>query len=342
MNLETIIDTLSWCRTWPPNGSKGIRAKQKLLRKPKGACKSSWSLIGNQKSLTQTIPLKFGKSCRDLSWNHCTSTPHRSETNGIAERAVRRVKEGTSAVLLQSGLDEKWWSDTMECFTYMRNIQDLLSDGKTLYERRFGVHHLAARLFRGKLDANISSWSYDMEGHAKKCVERYCELANKTTQQLHKVSTPCLDDHHFKEEEIGSVGDLSEVCAQIVLKCLYSVQNGRLDILWSVNKLARAITKWTRAGDKRLARLISFIYHRKIQNQHRTESCAFSEATRSCQKVGCARNRPRSHTVQQKLNLSLLTQVYAWMEFPPSIFGTEAEITSLDAGPRIWIFGILL
>ena len=39
---------------------------------------------------------------RELSWNHCTSTPHRSETNGIAERAVRRVKEGTSAVLLQS------------------------------------------------------------------------------------------------------------------------------------------------------------------------------------------------------------------------------------------------
>ena len=23
---------------------------------------------------------------------------------------------------------------------------------------------------------------YDMEGHAKKCVGRYCELANKTTQ----------------------------------------------------------------------------------------------------------------------------------------------------------------
>ena len=38
------------------------------------------------------------------SWNHRTSTPHRSETNG-----VRRVKEGTSAVLLQSGLDERWW-----------------------------------------------------------------------------------------------------------------------------------------------------------------------------------------------------------------------------------------
>ena len=37
----------------------------------------------------------------------------------------------------------------------------------------------------GKLDAEtISSWSYDMEGHAKKCVEKYCELANKTTEQF--------------------------------------------------------------------------------------------------------------------------------------------------------------
>ena len=52
----------------------------------------------------------------------------------------------------------------------------------------------------------ISSWYCDMEGYAKKCVERYCELSNKTTQQLYKVSTPCIDDHHFKEEEPKSVG----------------------------------------------------------------------------------------------------------------------------------------
>ena len=82
--------------------------------------------------------LEFGKACEDLPWNHCTSTPHRSETNGIAERAVRRVKEGTSAVLLQSGLNESWWADSMECYTYLRNVTDLLSDGKTPYERRFG------------------------------------------------------------------------------------------------------------------------------------------------------------------------------------------------------------
>ena len=70
--------------------------------------------------------LEFGKACEDFSWNHCMS------------RAVRRVKEGTSAVLLQSGLNESWWADSMECSTYLRNVTDLVSDGKTPYERRFG------------------------------------------------------------------------------------------------------------------------------------------------------------------------------------------------------------
>ena len=70
--------------------------------------------------------LEFGKACEDLSWNHCTSTPHRSETNGIAERAVRKVTEGTSAVLLQSGLDENWSADFMGCYTNLRNIHRFL------------------------------------------------------------------------------------------------------------------------------------------------------------------------------------------------------------------------
>ena len=83
--------------------------------------------------------LEFGKSCEELFWNYCTSTPHRSETNGIAKRAVIIVKEGTSAVLLLSGLGNEWWADSMECYCYLRNIQDLFSDGKTPYERRFGI-----------------------------------------------------------------------------------------------------------------------------------------------------------------------------------------------------------
>ena len=60
-------------------------------------------------------------------------------------------------------------------------------------------------------NTRISSWSYDMVGHAKKCVERYCELANKTTQQLYKVSTPCIDDHHFKRIVTCMLSNCSEM-----------------------------------------------------------------------------------------------------------------------------------
>ena len=65
-------------------------------------------------------------------------TSRRSETKGIAEGVVRKIKEGTSAGLLQSGLDDKWWADSVECCCYLRNVQDLLADGKTPYEGRLG------------------------------------------------------------------------------------------------------------------------------------------------------------------------------------------------------------
>ena len=130
--VQVVVQDLAtqWIQSYPcktKTSQETQRSLQKFLepnRKPK--------VIYTDNSL------EFGKACEDCFWNHCTSTPHRSETNGIAERAVCRVKEGTSAVLLQSGLIESWWADSMECYTYLRNVTDLLSDGKTPCERRFG------------------------------------------------------------------------------------------------------------------------------------------------------------------------------------------------------------
>ena len=137
-NLETITDMQSCCRTWPPNESNRIRAKTKTSQETQRSLQKFLEPERKPKVIYTDNSLEFGKACEDLSWNHCTSTPHRSETNGIAERAVRRVKEGTSAVLLQSGLNESWWADSLEYYTYLRNVTDLLSDGKTPCERRFG------------------------------------------------------------------------------------------------------------------------------------------------------------------------------------------------------------
>ena len=82
--------------------------------------------------------------------------------------------------------------------------KDIVDNYRIMFESRTsaGAKEKLPTRASGKLDAEtISSWSYDMEGHAKKCVEKHCELANKTTQQLYKIATPYMDDHQFQEEE---------------------------------------------------------------------------------------------------------------------------------------------
>ena len=111
----------------------------------------------------------------------------------------------------------------------------------------------------GRGNEQVMARSYDVEGHAPKCVERELRVGKqKNIERLYEDSTPCLDDHQFKPEELETVGELSKVCYRIVLKCIYLARIGRPDILWSANQLARVVTKWTRACDRRLARLISF------------------------------------------------------------------------------------
>ena len=123
----------------------------------------------------------------------------------------------------------------------------------------------------------------------------------------------------------------SVVCSQMFLKCLYIARIGRLDILWLVNKLARSVTRWTQACDRRLARLISYIHHTNDHRQfchvgnspqHRRSglfqdsdfagdlddskstsgvSCVFMEVELVSQSVGCARNKLRFRTVLRNL-----------------------------------------
>ena len=57
--------------------------------------------------------------------------------------------------------------------------KDIVDNHRTMFESRISAGRAEKLPFPQNI--RISSWSYDMEGHAKKCVETYCELANKTT-----------------------------------------------------------------------------------------------------------------------------------------------------------------
>jgi len=110
-------------------------------------------------------------------------------------------------------------------------------------------------------------YHYDMCGHAQQCVERYCELAKVTESTLKQVETPCIDDHMLQPEDFEKPGKLAPVAARIVLKFLYLARMGRPDLYWTVNVLARAVTKWTQACDKRLYRLTCYVHHTKAWTQ---------------------------------------------------------------------------
>ena len=92
--------------------------------------------------------------------------------------------------------------------------KDIVDNYRTMFESRISVG--VTENLPCSENLRISSWSYDTEGHAKKCVEWYCELANKTTQQLYKVSTACIDDHQFWRRRIEIRG---RIVKQMLSNC---------------------------------------------------------------------------------------------------------------------------
>ena len=47
-----------------------------------------------------------------------------------------RIKEGTRCLLFQSGLCHAWWADATHAYCQVRNLHDVVRDGKTPYELR--------------------------------------------------------------------------------------------------------------------------------------------------------------------------------------------------------------
>ena len=90
---------------------------------------------------------------------------------------------------------------------------------------------------------NVKAWEYRMSGHAQDCVDRYLELSGMPETSLKKVSTPNLDDHQLAPTDFEAKGILAPTASKIVLKVLYLARVNRLDLLWTVNTLAREVSK---------------------------------------------------------------------------------------------------
>ena len=109
------------------------------------------------------------------------------------------MKEGTFAVMLQSGLGNEWWSDSMDCYCYLRNVQDLLADGKTPHERRVGEP------FKGP----VVPFGAMVEYHLISAKDQ-----SMPTNLVRKFHREYSSDMHCPREEFGKVilvADIEEV-----------------------------------------------------------------------------------------------------------------------------------
>ena len=122
---------------------------------------------------------------------------------------------------------------------------------------------------------------------------------------------------------------------------LYLARIGRLDILWSVNKLERTITKWTKACDKRLNRLISYIHTCEYK-----QYCHVGNTAKQC-RLGLFQDSDFAGDIEDSKSTSGGTLcVFGSHTFVPiswmckkqtavSHSSTESEIISLDTGLRL-------
>ena len=116
----------------------------------------------------------------------------------------------------------------------------------------------------------------------------------------------------------------------------------RPDIRWSVNKLARSITKWTKACDKRFYRLISYIHHTCEYKQY----CYVGNTAEQC-RLGLFQDSDFAGDLEESKSTSGGTLcVFGSHTFVPiswmckkqtsvSHSSTESEIISLDAALRL-------
>ena len=216
----------------------------------------------------------------------------------------------------------------------------------------------------------ISSWTYDKEGHAKKCVERYLWVG----EQNDSTTLQSINSMHwrpsFQRRRI-------EIRGRIVKSMLSNVswnaynwhvlndqifygqwrslhdrsRNGPKHVtnyyfVWSLTFITQVITNYivmwetlqnNADWDCFKTPILQDIL--RIQNPHQVEHCAFWEAIRLFQSVGCVRNKLQFRTVQQNQKSFPWTQDWGWTVYPRLIYGiwssqffTETRIRVIKNG----------
>ena len=122
-------------------------------------------------------------------------------------------------------------------------------------------------------------------------------------------------------------GELKEESAKILLKALYVARINRTDLLWTVNSLAREVTRWSVNCDKRLHRLICYM-HFSVDMQM---ECWVGDDPKYCQLALFADASFASWFASTYVPISWFCKKQGSISNSP----TESELISLDVALRM-------
>ena len=88
---DTTTSVLSWYKILPLNGCSLLQCRTKTSQETERRMRKF--LEPSEKPKVMYIDNFFGKACEDLSWNHCPSTLHRSETNEATRSRLRGLPD---------------------------------------------------------------------------------------------------------------------------------------------------------------------------------------------------------------------------------------------------------
>ena len=184
----------------------------------------------------------------------------------VVPPGVRATNFGLGKPLTHGGQTPATDLDLGKPNTHLNNYEEREDFGE-MFESRISAGATEELPGWEKPRAKTVAWSYCMEGHAQKCVEKYCELANKMTEQFFKVSSLCLDMITIStKRNLNQLENCQKYAHTLSLNaCTW---HEWVDLTFYGQRTNLLDTKWTGACDKRLARLISYIHHTSDYRQY--------------------------------------------------------------------------
>ena len=174
------------------------------------------------------------------NWPHCYYKLHHGKAVGLTVYVDDAVMGGPRH---------------MELWPEIRKL--ILTTEPTPLTKVLGVHLSNAV---DDKDPNLIHGYTEMTEFCRSSVKAYNAIPEAPTLRS-GVDNPWVDasSADMNSPELAKPGVLAPNAASLLMKALYMARMARLDVCWTINTLARYVTKWTRLQDKQICRLYGYM-----------------------------------------------------------------------------------